>query len=427
VADAATASPDEVTARLARFARSAHARDLWPEVSAAAFRAAQGQLGAVTAAVLRGDARPVGLERPPTMDARTLGVAAFAAGIGPLIAYWCETGVVTTDEDTARVLATQLDHGRRRASKLKRELERVLRSFADRGIRALVFKGMHTAYRYFPDPGTRTVSDIDILVPPGTWEDARATLRELGFSESADERHPEQSPWTLPEARTIPTLEFAHADGPWSIDLHRSLGRTAFQGLSATLESPEPAAWDAWRDLTEPAFALPQPTLLAYLALHTSSHFYSISQLQLTEIVLVARRDFAAHPERWEALDRLIAATRNARFVFPALHLAERFVPGTIDGRVLAHTAAQAPARLRRLVRRTSPFTAQRLHPFPGLRERFVWIGSPRDALAAFAWLAWPHDGARLAPPHRAVGAQWRRIRRATQRILGAWLGPKPG
>jgi hypothetical protein len=128
----------------------------------------------------------------------------------------------------------------------------------------------------------------------------------------------------------------------------------------------------------------------------------------LIELVLVAQRDFAGHPERWQAFDRLITSTKSGRFVFPALDLAERLVPGTIDPLVLERAAAAAPRRLRRLVRRANPASAQQLHPFPGLRERFVWIASPREAFAALAWLSWPHDGEHFASPRVAIGAQWR-------------------
>jgi len=134
----------------------------------------------------------------------------------------------------------------------------------------------------------------------------------------------------------------------------------------------------------------------------------------------VAQRDFAARAGRWEAFGELVARTGSARFVFPALDLAERLVPGTIDGRVLARITAAAPRRLQRLVRRLEPATAQRLHPFPALRERFVWLASPREVLAALLWLAWPRDEEKPLAPRKALAAQWQRLRRALGRIVRA-------
>ena len=165
---------------------------------------------------------------------------------------------------------------------------------------------------------------------------------------------------------------------------------------------------------------LSQPLLFAYLALHASSHFYAISQIRLIELVLVARRDFAGRPDRWQVFHDLVAQTGVGRFVFPALILAERLIPGTIDPLVLSRIGKAAPRRLRRLVRDTQPATAQRLHPFPGLRERFVWLATLKEALAALAWLAWPRHLDKRESPGAALGAQWRRMQRALRRIARA-------
>jgi hypothetical protein len=71
-------------------------------------------------------------------------------------------------------------------------------------------------------------------------------------------------------------------------------------------------------------------------------------------------------------------------------------------------------------VRRMTPATAQRLHPYPALRERFVWLASPREVLAALQWLVWPRDGEKLMTPSKALSAQWRRVRRALRRMMQA-------
>jgi hypothetical protein len=294
----------------------------------------------------------------------------------------------------------------------RERLEHIVAALNERAIEVAVLKGAHTAYAYFPDPGTRIMSDLDLLVRPNDWERARQTLAGLGFGERVDSSHPEQSAWSLPEGRAVRALDFTHAESAWSVDLHRSLERTPFVGLTTTLGTPDLATMEPWHEFAAPVRVLPQPLLLAYLALHTSSHFFGITQIRLVELGLIARQDFATHPERWESFDRLVTSTSSGRFVYPALDLVERFVPGTIDQRVLHHAAAASPGRLRRLVRRASPASAQQLHPFPGLRERFVFIQSPREALAAVAWLVWPQDGE----------AKWGRIGRALRRILRARL-----
>src|SRR5439155_8230286 len=111
------------------------ARDLWPEVTVSAFRRAQAEIARVTAAVLSDVAGQVALQFPPDVDARALGVAASAAGVGPLLGRWCETGRLDAPQPFADVLATHLDHGRRRAARMRQELDRHAVPLAERAIK----------------------------------------------------------------------------------------------------------------------------------------------------------------------------------------------------------------------------------------------------------------------------------------------------
>jgi hypothetical protein len=402
------------------FGRTRHARDLWPDVSASAFRAAEVELARVAAAVLSGAPGGVSLRTPSWPGTRALGVAAFPGGVGPLIGFWSESGRVTAEPAVAALFATHLDHGRRRVARLRVELERAVAALFEHRVDVWVLKGMHTGYRYFPEPGVRLSSDIDLLVRPDDWSAACAVLRGLGLVESRHPSQPRDSAWAPPGARPTPTLGYVHADAPWAIDMHQSLDRLMFEGLQTGLGFPDESASEVWEEFGRPVRTLAQPLLFAYLALHASSHFYGMTLVRLVELVLVAQRDFVGRVERWEALGDLVARTGSGRFVYPALDLAERLVPGTIDGRVLARIAGAAPRRLRRLVRRMTPATAPQLHPYPAIRERFVWLASPREVLAAFLWLAWPREREKPVPPSRALVAQWRRVRRALRRIVQA-------
>jgi hypothetical protein len=221
------------------------------------------------------------------------------------------------------------------------------------------------------------------------------------------------------------SLELIHADNPWSVDLHVSLDRTPVPGVTAALGSPDPQEGDVWREFSRSVRVLPQPLLLAFLALHASSHFYSIPLVRLVEVVLVARRDFAGRGELWRALDELLHRTATGRFVFPALDLAERLAPGTVDPLVREHAAAAAPRRLRRLVRATTPASAQRLHPYPA-GQRFVWAASPREVLASLPDLAWPHANGKLLPIRGLLGVYRRRLRRAFGWMLPARSAAAP-
>jgi hypothetical protein len=102
---------------------------------------------------------------------------------------------------------------------------------------------------------------------------------------------------------------------------------------------------------------------------------------------------------------------------FPALHLAERLAPGTVDPRVLEQVAAAAPPRLRRIVHASTPASAQRLHPYPR-GERYVWVASLRELAGALAEVAWPREGHRLVSPRTALAVQWRRIGGILRRLV---------
>lgn len=401
---------DEIAARLARYEKTRDGRDLWPEVGVRAFRAAQAEIGRVTSAVLAG-AGPVSLHLPPGVDPRALGVAAFATGMGPLLGYWCETGSVTAEPEVASLLAVHLDHGRRRAARLGAELDRIVATFAGRGIETLVLKGSHTARVYFPEPGTRPTADMDLLVSRDDRPAAEGALRGLGFAENAATVVEERSHWLPPDSGPVRSLELAHADDPWSVDLHTSLDRQLLPGVSMTLGRVEPSSGTAWHEFSRPGRILAQPLLLAHLALHASAHFYSMPLVRLVELVLVARRDFAGHAQRWREFDDLVGRTGAGRCVFPALDLAERLAPGAMNPRTLELVAAAAPRRLRRHVSALTPASAQRLHPSP-VGERFLWPSSPRELLASALDLAWPREAGRLVSPRKALQSHGRRLRR---------------
>src|SRR5437667_1290721 len=147
-------SQAEIDARLKRYAATLDASDLWPEIPARVFRRAQAELARIVAVVL-GGTRPVHLDLPAGVDAHAIGVAASAAGVGPLLGLWCETGGLVAQPPVAEILARHLDEGRKRATRLHQELDRLLAAFAARRIDVIVLKGTHTGRSYFTEPGTR--------------------------------------------------------------------------------------------------------------------------------------------------------------------------------------------------------------------------------------------------------------------------------
>jgi hypothetical protein len=107
----------------------------------------------------------------------------------------------------------------------------------------------------------------------------------------------------------------------------------------------------------------------------------------------------------------LFARTGTERFAFPALALAERFVPGTVPEPVVRRLTARTPRSLRRLVRRTTPATALRFTPpRPGYVP--LWAATLRERVLYFAHLAWPQRADGPVGVGEAVAWQWGRLRR---------------
>jgi hypothetical protein len=280
----------------------------------------------------------------------------------------------------------------------------------------LVLKGGYTAYRYFPEPGTRPASDTDVLIRPRDAEPARRVLQGLGFTEVEANTLPYSTHWARPGSQVVASLELPHTDNPWSVDLHASLDRVYPPGVVAHFGTFDLSQGLVWNDLAVPVRILPQPLLLTHLACHASGDLLTLSLLRLAELVLVAQRDFPS-ASQWEELEALLAKTRTGRFAFPSLELAERFVPGTMPPETRARLAALAPRRLRRRVARTAPATAQSLKPIP-LDESSIWAASWRDHITYVLHLLWPGSHRRRMPLRDALAKQGSRIRRLVHALL---------
>ncbi len=64
---------------------------------------------------------------------------------------------------------------------LEQTLVQILGTFEERGVSCLVLKGMALAYLVYPDPATRTMSDIDLLIHPHAIGQASEALGQLGY------------------------------------------------------------------------------------------------------------------------------------------------------------------------------------------------------------------------------------------------------
>jgi hypothetical protein len=362
--------PEEVRTRVAWARKRGLPRWLWPDIAPQHWRAALSQIGRALTHILTDQPGDVRLDGDP----RVLSLAAYTSGTGPLLGYFGERGSLSAAPAIAGMLAVHLSHNRTRMQMLRREAIAAAELLANSGIVALVPKGLHTAFAYFPEPGCRPVSDIDLVVKPEELARAEEIFRAHGYAGKVMSQVPYQCDWTRAGVRATPhSLLHVHADDPWSIDLQTTIDRhlrnVGVVPLDRFVSSDQLTPWP----LSNAARVLRQPLLLVVLAAHASQHLINLSLGRIVELALVARTDQASGALDWDAFIR-IAREVGPRYLYPALFASERLVPGTIAPAVLKVCESDAPAELRRLLAKRDVALLQPLdhHSFA---ERYMWFG----------------------------------------------------
>jgi hypothetical protein len=384
--DAYEISVEEFERRHAQASAGGKWRWYWPDVEPEDWNHALQGLEAVTRAVLAWEVGEFG-----GMPASTaLSVAAYTSGMGPLIGSWIERGQVRAADDVAALFALHLDHNRRRMTMLGEVARAVLDRLAEAGIAATLLKGMDTAYRYFPDPAARPLSDIDLLVTRAEHDPACAVLVAAGYAKIGEAF--KETSWALAGGRQVPrSLLLVHAEDFWSIDLHHTIDQKPVRGapmtrLARIVDSYCVPGWP----LDPRHRVLAQPALLLQLAAHIGAAMQvNPSLLRLTELVLVIRADRTADKLDWPAFLALARASRSLGLAYPGLSLAEKLAPGTVPGEVIEACARAAPRRVRRLVAEMTPASAQRLERL-SVRAHYMWARGPVDLAWQVAADLWP-------------------------------------
>jgi len=358
---------------------------LWPEVAVRDWRWALLEIERACAAVLS-EKHPCSLAADPA----AMALAGYTSGMGPMLGHWREHGLICLPSAPAEACALQLRANSVRMKRLLAYAKALTACLAADGITATVLKGAHTARSYFPQPGCRPMSDIDILVSPNDADAAQRVLQPLGYRQTA--RTSLETTWVHADAAVEPrTTRSLEADDPWAIDLHLSLDIPGPPGAA-------PARLSQARYATTPCEALPgadhlaQPMLLLHLAAHAGSGFHNLTLLRLLEIVLVARADAANGSLCWEEFADLGAATGALPFAFPALALARQLSPDDIPREIVERCSQAAPPRISRLVDQLRPATAHRIAR-PTLREHFAWTSGPGGWLRRLAADILPEPG----------------------------------
>jgi hypothetical protein len=374
-------SLEEVKHRLLQARRNGLATWLWPDVDIGHWRRALDEIVSVTRKLLSGEPKA----ELVCDDAKAMGIAAYTSGMGPLLGFWIENGAVQAAGEIEELLRLHLFHNRRRMALLTNAMREIVEQLNVENILPVILKGMDTAFRYFPDPGARSLSDIDLFVPAASILKAEQILSRLRYQRVQRTRAPYACDWFDPTVRRMPrTLAFVHADDPWSID------------VLATLDKRLPSgAWirfDALLSRVRPAYRLPglraqvleQPLLALYLAAHFSQTLLNATVSRALELVLVIRRDSAEGMLDWDEFINSANIIGGARFVYPALVFVEQLASGTIPASVMETATADASKKLRNVVARLDLGTAQPLDRH-SVRERFMWATGWRDYLFQIA------------------------------------------
>lgn len=374
-------SPEQFEHRLIQARRNGFAAWLWPDIDSGHWRSALDEIVRVARKLQSGESKT----ELACDDGKAMCVAAYSSGMGPLLGLWIENGMLQASGDVRDMLLLHLFHNRRRMARLAKVLRETVGNLDAASIAPVILKGMDTAFRYFPEPGVRPLSDIDMLVPAASIPQAEQILSRSGYRRVPRTRAPYACDFVDPTVRPTPkTLTLVHEDDPWSIDILATLDKR--------LPTGRKVAFDALRSRTQPADwlagagaqAMRQPLLALYLAVHLSQTLLNATVLRALELVLVIRRDAAEGTLDWSEFVQAAKVIGGARLVYPALVFVEQLAPGIIPAGVMEAATADASKNLRDVVVHLDLATAQPLDRH-SVRERFMWATNWREVVFQIA------------------------------------------
>lgn len=135
-------------------------------------------------AALDGAAMPTALEAARALDAESFAAFLRWHKLDALWGWLVERAgcAEACDPRLAAALARGRRDGAAQAMAQSRPLADALAALEAAGIASFVFKGAMTRAAFYPDPGLRPATDIDLLVAPQARPRAIAALRDAGFA-----------------------------------------------------------------------------------------------------------------------------------------------------------------------------------------------------------------------------------------------------
>lgn len=348
---------------------------LWPETAPRAWQDALSQIEMATRQILTAG------RATQALDGRVddVGIAAYTSGMGPLLGYWAAEGILPVTGEVGAVLELHYRHNTLRMAKLAERTIEAVELIARAGIAVAVLKGMQTAFSAFPEPGTRPLSDIDLLIDPADREAAGVALREAGYRPGRTIPLPPQQCWRMEGTPELSrSLSLVHCDDPWYIDLQTSLDRRYSAGAPMiTLDLVfGPRTTEEW-PISSAGKVLSSPLQVLHLACHASCSFENLRLVRLVELALTISKGVKHGSFSWYDFGRVADRAGALQSAYPALFLTELLAPGTVCPTILTRSESQAPDAVRRVVRRLTPTNGQRVLRC-SLEERFMWTSSLR-------------------------------------------------
>lgn len=203
------------------------------------------------------------------------------------------------------------------------------------GVRVAALKGLHLAAAVYEHPALRKLGDVDLLVPAGQVEAARAALLQAGYRPDGPDDPTLHHVAPLVKPRAAP------------IELHRDV-------------CPEPnpfrmdvqPLWERMVPITvggQPALGLCPEDLLLHLCVHmVFNHRCLVPLRNVLDVAMVVERNGGG--VRWDLLQETARATGTRRAVFCGLALARDMLGAGVPADVLARLvpgAADAGEALR--------------------------------------------------------------------------------
>jgi Uncharacterised nucleotidyltransferase len=93
--------------------------------------------------------------------------------------------IATLSADVVREIMAGLGHLHRQAALWDMELDRLLSRLHAEGLRPVILKGGALRETVYQRPAQRSMGDLDLLLPPGQLEPAKAVLERLGYRTTA--------------------------------------------------------------------------------------------------------------------------------------------------------------------------------------------------------------------------------------------------